>query len=546
MSKVQFKAISSLEKIFINSDFSQMQFDRFSMLKNERSSFQIAYKTDEQAEASLEIVSPVAEYISAFEVGLIPAGTTAPKNSDDYYITKEKGGEFPEILYPVSNGKVTLKSDGAYAFWFEIKADGELPAGKHNVTVNLNANGETLASASITVEVINANLPKQTLIFTNWFHTDCLALHYNVEIFSEEYWRIVENYLKRAREFGMNMALTPLFTPPLDTKVGGERPTVQLVDVTLEGRNKYSFGFEKFDRWIEMCKRCEIDYFEMSHFFTQWGAKHAPKIVAKTESGEKKIFGWKTRAAGSKYKKFMHQFSEVFLAHLNELGIKDKCVFHVSDEPNKAQLRSYKKASALVHDCFPDCRFVDALSDFEFYERKLVDTPIPANDHIKPFIDNVPELWTYYCCVQTNDYVSNRFFSMPSQRNRVLGYQLYKFNAVGFLHWGFNFWFKQFSLGQIDPFKITDAGGGFSSGDSFVVYPAKNGTPYNSLRLNVFYDAFQDMMALQLLESKIGREKTIALLEEDAEMPITFNDYPHSSEWHLATREKINKAIAEN
>jgi hypothetical protein len=39
------------------------------------------------------------------------------------------------------------------------------------------------------------------------------------------------------------MILTPLFTPPLNTAVGGEKLTVQLVDVE-KSNDKYSFGFD--------------------------------------------------------------------------------------------------------------------------------------------------------------------------------------------------------------------------------------------------------------------------------------------------------------
>ena len=134
---------------------------------------------------------------------------------------------------------------------------------------------------------------------------------------------------------------------------------------------------------------------------------------------------------------------------------------------------------------------------------------------------------------------------MPSARNRILGVQLYKFQVKGFLHWGYNFYFLQYSKGLIDPYKVTDAGGAFYSGDSFVVYPAKDGTPYNSLRLNVFYDAFQDMLALKLLESKIGREKTLAVLEDGLDKPITFSEYPRGDKWILEMRERINKKIME-
>ena len=157
---------------------------------------------------------------------------------------------------------------------------------------------------------------------------------------------------------------------------------------------------------------------------------------------------------------------------------------------------------------------MDALSNIKFYKKGLVTLPVPANDHIESFIGVVPELWTYYCCVQVRG-VSNKFFSMPSQRNRILGFQMYKFDVKGFLHWGYNFWFKQYSVGPVDPFVETDAGGSFPSGDSYVVYPGEDGKPLQSLRLKVFYDAFQDMRALQLLEGLIGRDKTMQILEQD-------------------------------
>lgn len=62
---------------------------------------------------------------------------------------------------------------------------------------------------------------------------------------------------------------------------------------------------------------------------------------------------------------------------------------------------------------------------------------------------------------------------MPSARNRILGALLYKYNAVGFLQWGYNFWYSQFSKHEIDPFTVTDAGKAFPSGDAFVVYPGE-------------------------------------------------------------------------
>ena len=134
---------------------------------------------------------------------------------------------------------------------------------------------------------------------------------------------------------------------------------------------------------------------------------------------------------------------------------------------------------------------------------------------------------------------------MPSQRTRVIGYQLYRYNVKGFLQWGYNFYNTCLSTKAINPFEITDAGGFFAAGDAFVVYPGKDGEVYPSLRIKVFYDALQDFRALKKLEELIGFDKTVEILEKECDEPITFNSYPRSAGWHLKTRETINKKIKE-
>lgn len=532
---------TSLQKIFPDTAPAFFEPLCFSMLQNERKSFQLAVQAKKGDAVELALSGPLAGFVRASCVRLVPAGLTAPKWADGFYLDKKRKA-YPDLLLPLDGDAFAAEYNGWNAVWFELS--GELPAGRHTLTVTVRANGaETDLQANI--EVLPVKLPQQTLIYTNWFHTDCLMRYYNTEAFSETYWRITEAFLKTACDYGMNCVLTPLFTPPLDTKVGGERPTVQLVDVTVTGKDSYAFGFEKLEKWVEMAKRCGVRYFEMSHFFTQWGAKHAPKIMAEKDGETVKLFGWETKASGKEYMRFLRALAPALIEEIDRLGIRDRCLFHVSDEPNRSMTRSYKKAAKPVHELFGDFKIVDALSEYKLYAKGLIETPIPANDHVQKFIGRVPELWTYYCCSQAAHNVSNRFFAMPSMRNRVLGLQLYKFGVKGFLHWGYNFYFSQYSIREIDPFAVTDAGGAFSSGDSFVVYPGKDGTPLLSLRLPVFMDGLQDMRALQLLESLAGREKALAVLEEGLTKPLTFRDYPHEDEWLLDVRERVNRAISE-
>jgi hypothetical protein len=111
-----------------------------------------------------------------------------------------------------------------------------------------------------------------------------------------------------------------------------------------------------------------------------------------------------------------------------------------------------------------------------------------------------------------------------------LGYQLYKFDIKGFLQWGYNFYYTQYSKKKINPYKITHAGGAFPSGDAFSVYPYRNGV-IPSIRLKVFKEALDDVSLLYMLEEKIGREEAIALLDKTAETNITFKNYPRNEQF---------------
>ena len=535
--------LSSLEKVFSDEKPSAEAFSGFSMLKNEKSSFQAAFCPGSDGAVTVEICGELAEYSKAYIVREVPVGNACFEDADDLYLRKAPG-MYPDYLVPVS-GEIAVEAGKWYSIWVEIDPKGGF-TGKDKLTVSISHSAEEPVCGKIEVEVIDAVLPRQELIYTNWYHSDCICNYYGIEAFSEEYWRINRNFIKTAAEHGMNCILTPVFTPPLDTRVGGERRTVQLVKIRHHG-GKYYFDFRNLKKWIDMCRECGIEYFEISHFYTQWGAKHAPKIVALDRKGrEKKIFGWFTRTSSKAYDDFLRQFAAAFISFTEKEGIKDKCLLHVSDEPNEKHLTVYSRRAAFIAEIFPGFKVYDALSDYEFYEKGAVKNPIPAEDHINAFAGNVPELWTYYCCGQGTHYVPNRFMSMPSLRNRVLGVLLYKYDIKGFLQWGYNFYNSQYSIRPIDPYKVTDAGGGFPSGDSFVVYPAENGETYESLRLKVFYDGFQDLKALRLLESKIGRGKVLELIDKDLFKPLTFMEYPHETEWLLEFRENINRMIKEN
>jgi len=547
--KLTVKKLTSLDKVFLHREPAVVCEPAGSVLRNEPFSFQIAWYAEpaegEGYQAETVRTAAADTYggaVRLFEVGRVPSELPAYPNADDDYITKEPG-LFPDPLYELDRGEVKLVAFQWRSLWVEFDPRGQLPAGRYPIRVAFtDANGRELASVEQIVEVLDAELPKQALIHTEWFHYDCLADWYRVEPLGERHWELIERYLETAAAHGMNMVLTPLFTPPLDTKVGGERPTVQLVKVT-ERDGGYAFDFSLLKRFVDMARALGIDYFEMSHLFTQWGATAAPKIMAESEGRLRRIFGWDTDASGSAYRAFLDSFLPELVRVLHAWGIADRCVFHISDEPQLHQLDSYRAARDIVQPHLQGFRMIDALSDYAFYAEGVVKTPIPATDHIEPFLAaEVPGLWTYYCCAQYRS-VSNRFMAMPSRRSRIIAVQWYKYRIAGFLHWGYNFWNTQFSLKAIDPYAVTDAGCAFPSGDAFLVYPGEDGRPVASIRLKVLREALNDLRAMQLLERLASRELVMEILE-DGVRPITFADYPRDDAYIPAMRSRINAEIA--
>ena len=398
------KIISSLEKIYDTDSIPKDDFKSCSMLKNEKKSFQIVVKSSKKAIENLKITTDIKK-IHTYKVEHIKSDLPMTKDDSDDYYRFSKSGYYPDLLLPFENN-IRL-NEGLNVIWVEIDANGTTPA-SYSLTINI---GNIVTS--INIEIIDAELNFNNFIYTNWFHTDCLMSYYNFDAFSDEYWRVTENFLKTASQYGMNCVLTPIFTPPLDTEISKERPTVQLVDVEVNNNN-YKFNFDKFTKWINIAHNCGIEYFELSHFYTQWGANHAPKIMATVNGEYKRIFGWETKANSKEYKHFLKVFSDELKQYLESQKLTDKVFIHVSDEPNLAMLKNYAKASSYIHKLFKGYRIIDSLSDIWFYKLKIVSNPVPANDHIDKFIGKVDNLWTYYCSAQKKHCVSNRFFCNES------------------------------------------------------------------------------------------------------------------------------------
>ncbi len=526
--------ISGTEKI-VDGKKPFLRVNTLKICKNERFSFQLAYCNKEKELflhfPVLEVDSPIKDFLLVRTVEEVPCTLPFRKEKDDWY-SNPSPALVPDIL----------KDDAPLCIRFGVYQSicftylGGAQPGTYPLDVTISTGeGETLGKAHLELLIADLELPTFNVHYSNWVHYDGIASYYGLKPFSEDYLKVLWSFVDDAVLHQMDTLLVPLLTPALDTNIGGERLTTQLLEIE-EDNGSYSFNYDKVLAFMDEARLHGIRRFEMSHLFTQWGAEHAPKVALKDG---KKIFGWETDSDSSEYLNFLKRMLSGFTKALRKRGYDEETVFfHLSDEPNQTHLARYLELKEAIKPALGEYKTCDALSNVEFASEGAVEHPICALEHVKDFqAHGIKDYEVYYCSAQTFSHMSNRLLSMPLQRTRIIGCQLYLSGAKGLLHWGFNFYNSAFSKRSIDPYLINDADGSFPSGDSFIVYPKKDGGVYDSLRHEAMCQAFNDYRLLNLLQRKIGREQVCSWLE-DKGLKRDFLDAPTEADWLDKVREE--------
>ncbi len=555
---IETRVLSGIHRI-LPQTCPSTQIRSFTAFANEPLSFQVAFRAD------TGVIPFYIRIDSALPLTMYAEKCVAvPHMANTVVSDAPKAGMIPDILLkkqvnpPIERqtfldqvlfyekGETThlhAYDDSWQAVWLTVnEQETPLEAGEYVLHLQFCARdgAACVGEATVTVRILADMLPPQQLYYTNWFHCDCLADHYGVDIFSDRFFEIFERHVRVAAQNGMNMLLTPAFTPPLDIPDGGERQTAQLVGVCLEN-GVYTFDFALMKRYLDVAKRAGISYFEHAHLFTQGGAAAAPKIMATVDGEYRRIFGFDTKADGAAYTAFLHAYLPALRAFLEKEKLFDRFLFHISDEPRAEHEAAYTAARKVVGDALHGGMLGDALWDYAFYEKGLVDNPIVSVDTVHNFVGKCDDLWCYYTGGHVQECMSNRVYTVSHERNRMLGTQLYFIGAKGFLHWGYNYWYDWLSNGLFDP-NIDPCGLNGGGGSSFIVYPAPNGDCRPSIRQKVFYMGLADMRALQLLEMRRGRAACEKVIEAFFGK-LTMFVGPKTPEQLLAFREAVNEWI---
>ncbi len=500
-------------------------------------SFQVAVRQEDgdPLRVNVRVAPPAGIAARVRRVGLVPVRHhNTPVLADDTDGLGTIPGYVPDPLF--DEDSLLLPAGETHAFWITLQPGTGVAPGTHPVQVEVATGdgGAPLARHRVNLRLHDVAVgPRRDFAVTHWFYNDAVLDYHGCAAFDRRYWQLLPSYLRNLAAHGQDTLYTPVFTPPLD---GVKRPT-QLLRVTRRGRRGYAFDWTDVERYVRLARRCGLRHFEWTHWFTQWGARHAIRIYEGQGLDERLLWPPDTAATSPVYRSFLAQFLPELDRFLSAHRLHGCSFFHVSDEPHGEEAKAnYVAARALLAELAPWMRTMDALTDIAFGRERLTDVPIPSIRTALDFVAAGIPCWCYYCCGPRGRFVQ-RLLDTPLPKIRMNGWLFYRWPFAGFLHWGGNYWYRSQTRELIDPFSVQDGHQwpGWAYGDPFQIYPGPAG-PLDSLRWEVFAESLQDYALLQ----RAGVERDDPLLAPLA----SFEDFPRSEAWIDAARRQLLRRAA--
>lgn len=495
--------VDSLIKVFPQdaAGTHQLEAPDFNAARNQHVNIQVAIRAGKAESRITAVAEPLRDdaghtidTVSIRREGYVVVGSHTKAPPEELVGTAP--GLFPDVLLPLP---LQLDSNRTESLWIEIHVPTDATPGLYHGAIDIESGQKKrLARLPFQLQVFSATVPQQrSLQVTNWFNlSDTTSKQFfGVTMFSDGWWKLVDNVAHVFAEHRQNVVLTPLMTLIQTKAVGGQ----------------VHYDYSNFDRWVETFQKAgAIGTIEGSHLTTRAkgsydGALEVP--VLEVVKGQVQVTV--LPAGDPRVAPFLASFLGQLYAHLKEKGWSGMYVQHISDEPHGPEIPYYGEFAAIVHRVMPGIKTIDAVSVKNMNDtlKKSTDIWVPIlgsfdnrMDLINDRVQSGHAVW-YYTCLYPNGRYTNRFIDFPLVKTRLLLWLDFRYGLTGFLHWGGNYWTPKPML-DTQPV-INDNETLLPPGDAFIYYPDRQKLTFDSsIRMETFLTGIEDYELLKELSAR--------------------------------------------
>lgn len=389
-----------------------------------------------------------------------------------------------DVLKPCTN--VLTARGSVMALAFRCKADSSGPETKK--WSFLITHDGICRKLDFEVEVFPVSVPAAGAAdhkYVNWFSHKGIADYHNAPLFSEEWYKMYELYLKLGKYGRQNMAL-----------VGAE-----LFFDLKKGKPVLNAG--KLERLVEIYDRAGIHWLEGGHLIGrrngEWEATEAETLLTH-------------RPLPGEGEEELADMARQIYAWLQKHRLTDRWIQSLMDEPLDCMADTYKRGLEILKSAMPGIPFLDAsiaretiaggldywcptTNKYEKY-RSFFDDRYGKGDHL--FV---------YTCLDPAGNFCNRMLDQERLRQVWIGWAPALYQKIeGYLHWGgmsmegFDPYYLSAPLPEITDYEASREGV-LPAGDAAIMYPGFH-EAYSSTRLEAYRIGFEDLVLLQKLQKR--------------------------------------------
>jgi len=410
-------------------------------------------------------------------VGSIPLSKNTP-NQPVSHLVRQAPAIFPEYL--MNERQLDVKEKTWQSVWITVSIPEKVESGIYTGKVTVRS-GQESQSLPVSVTIFPLTLPvERHLDIVEWYNTDNFSRFHGIqEEFSPAWFAMLRKYADNMVEHRQNSF----------------RVDMDMIAIQQSGDSVFSFDFSRFDQIADVFWNIrKMDWMETGFLalrgkggWSDTNFRWKEFKIKNSETGE---------VITMPGKDVIPSLVAAFEAHLRQKGWLSKTWFHIQDEPAVHNALSWIEFSKFIHQYAPDLRRMDAIETTHLLND--IEIAVPKLDHFSTWYNKYKkweqkgnELWFYTVGIYQGSLFPNKTIDVPLIDSRIMHWLNYKYDATGYLHWGWNQWNE-------DPMKDV----GMHIGDGWHVYPAKDGV-LNSLRWEEMRNGIQDYEYFWMLENRI-------------------------------------------
>ncbi|MBM7564293.1 DUF4091 domain-containing protein [Paenibacillus sacheonensis] len=353
-----------------------------------------------------------------------------------------------------------------------------------------------------------------------WQHNSNIARKYDVELWSDAHFAILENYVSSLAAIGQK-AITVIVS---EIPWSGQASCYDRIDpanvfeysivrVTRRGEDEWTYDFRALNRYVELCMShgidSEIEVFGLLNIWVLEDAGYGGVIRDHDDAIRIRYYDERTRAYGYiREKRQLERYVAALSDNFAERGWADK-VRIAADEP--ADLERFRGRLQSLQAMAPSFQYKVAIGHAEFIAEEGLLDHVPIIDCVAGEFEQLETLMQgkkgktlfYVAC---NNERPNTFICSPLLESRLLPWLARHWGLDGFLRWNYTVW-------PNDPLKrIAYHYPLFPAGDTNFVYPGKDGKPVLTLRYKLLQKGIRDFEIMDRYVRSGGDPEKLARL----------------------------------